>query len=95
MAVYAILSRMSPQAFSDPKQFKEIAQRVSAEIKKQCPNVKWQESFATLGRYDVLDIVESDDLKQLERAAMIIRAYGNSTTETMLCTPWDEFLAGL
>ncbi len=37
---------------------------------------------ATLGRFDAMDIVQSDDLKQVEKAAMIIRAYGHSTTET-------------
>lgn len=95
MAIYAILSRFSPQAFGDPKEFKIVAERVAAEIKKQCPDVAWKESYATLGEYDVLDIVESDDLKQLERAAMIIRGYGHSSTETLVCTPWKEFLAAL
>ena len=39
-----------------------------------------------------IDIVESDDPEQVEKAAMIIRAYGHSTTETMVATPWKEFL---
>jgi uncharacterized protein with GYD domain len=95
MATYAILNRFSPSAFYDPKEFKAVAERVSAEIKRQCPAVHWKHSFATLGQYDVLDIVESDDVKQLEKAAMIIRGYGNSTTETLPCTPWDDFLASL
>jgi uncharacterized protein with GYD domain len=42
-----------------------------------------------------VDIVETDDPKQVERAAMIIRAYGHSTTETLMGTPWKEFLARL
>jgi uncharacterized protein with GYD domain len=95
MATYAILSRFSPSAFTDPKEFKKLAEAVSSEIKRQCPNVTWRQSFATLGQYDVLDIVESGDIKQLERAAMIIRAYGHSTTETLVCTPWEEFVASL
>ncbi len=57
--------------------------------------VRWKESFATLGRSDVADIVEADDPKQIERAAMIIRGYGHSTTETLFATPWKEFLAAL
>jgi uncharacterized protein with GYD domain len=44
------------------------------------------------GRFDVVDIVESDDPKQIAKAAMIIRAYGHSTTETLAGTPWEEFL---
>ena len=34
-------------------------------------------------------------MKQVEKAAMIIRAYGHSTTETLIAMPWDEFLAML
>lgn len=95
MATYVILSRFSPEAFGDPKDFKKMAEKVSAKIKSECPEVAWKQSFATLGRFDVVDIVECDDLKQVERAAMIIRAYGHSTTETLFATPWKEFLAML
>jgi len=92
MATFIILSRFSPEAFTDPKDFKQLATAVSEQIKKQCPGVDWKGSFATLGRFDVIDIVESDDPKLVEKAAMIIRAYGHSTTETLVATPWKEFL---
>ena len=52
-------------------------------------------SYATLGRFDVVDIVEAKDPKQIEKAAMIIRAFGHSTTETLVATPWKEFLGSL
>jgi uncharacterized protein with GYD domain len=45
-----------------------------------------------MGCYDVVDIVESDDPKQVEKAAMIIKRYGLSHVETMFATPWKEFL---
>jgi len=95
MACYVILSRFSPDAFRDPKDFKKLAETVSAKIKAECPGVEWKHSFATLGRFDVVDVVESNDPKQIERAAMIIRAYGHSTTETLVGTPWKDFLARL
>ncbi len=95
MATYVILSRFSPEAFADPKDFKQLAATVSAQIKSECPGVTWKESFATLGRFDAVDIVEADDVKQVEKAAMIIRAYGHSTTETLVATPWKEVLAML
>lgn len=95
MATYIILSRFSPEAFRDPKDFKKLAKTVSSKIKKECPKVVWKASFATMGRFDVIDIIESDDPKQVEKAAMIIHAYGHSTTETLPATPWDEFLAML
>jgi len=95
MATYVILSRFSPEAFRDPKEFKKIAEEVSGEIKSECSGFKWKESYATLGRFDVVDIVEAKDPKQIEKAAMIIRAFGHSTTETLVATPWKEFLGSL
>ena len=95
MATYIILSRFSPNAFKDPREFNGLAEKVSTKIREQCPGVVWKSSFATLGRFDVVDIVETDDPKQLEKAAMLIRAYGHSTTETLPATPWKEFLATL
>lgn len=95
MATYVILSRFSPEAFSEPKEFKKLADAVSSRIKKECPQVTWKSSYATLGRFDVVDIVEAKDPKEIERAAMIIRAYGHSTTETLTATVWNDFLAAL
>jgi uncharacterized protein with GYD domain len=95
MATYVILSRFSPEAFRDPKDFKQLAATVAEKIKSECPGVTWKSSYATLGRFDVIDIVESNDLKQVEKAVMIIRAYGHSSTETLEGTPWKEFLETL
>lgn len=92
MATYIILSRFSQEAFRDPKEFKKLAEAVSGKIKNECPGVRWKNSFATMGRFDVIDYVEAEDPKEVERAAMVIRAYGRSTTETLSATPWKEFL---
>jgi len=92
MATYVILSTLSPDAFQDPKEFKKLADAVSSRIRKQCPDVTWRLSFSTLGRFDVVDIVESDDPEQVARAAMLIRGYGHATTETLPATEWKEFL---
>lgn len=95
MATYVILSRFSPDAFRDPNDFKQLAATVAEKIRSECPEVTWKESYATLGRFDVVDVVEAGDVKQVEKAAMLIRAYGHSTTETLQGTPWKDFLATL
>ena len=92
MATYIIFSRLSPEAFRDPKEFKRFASTVAEKIKTDCPGVVWKDCYATLGRFDFIDIIESDDPKQVEKAAMIIRAYGHSTTETCCATEWKKFL---
>lgn len=95
MNTYIILSRFSPEAFDNPKHFLELAEQVSKKIREECPGIRWKDSYATLGRFDVIDVVEASDPKEIGKAAMIIRAYGHSTTETLLATPWKDFLAGL
>lgn len=95
MATYVILSRFSPGAFRDPREFKKLAADVSSKIRSECRGIRWKASYATLGRFDVVDFVEARDPKQIEKAAMIIRGYGHSTTETLVATPWKEFLAML
>jgi uncharacterized protein with GYD domain len=71
MATYVILSRFSPEAFRDPKDFKKLANEVSSKIKSECPGVKWKDSFATLGRFDELArrVLEEDltDRKTIKR----------------------------
>lgn len=95
MTTYIILSRFSPNAFSEPKDFKKLANTVSKKIKEECPGITWKASFATMGRFDVVDIVETGDPTQIEKAVMIIQAYGHSTTETLIGTPWEDFLERL
>ncbi len=95
MATYIILSRLSPEALEDPHEFKRLALKVSAKLKIDCPGVNWKESYGTLGRFDVVDIIEADDPALVARAVMILRTSGHESTETMPATPWKEFLAGL
>jgi hypothetical protein len=47
VTTYIILSRISPEAFEDPKHFKKLADGVAAKTKQQCPDVTWKGSFAT------------------------------------------------
>jgi uncharacterized protein with GYD domain len=95
MATYVILSQLAHDAFDDPRDFKKIAKTVAEKIRKECKGVVWKQSYALMGRFDVVDIVEASDPREVERAALIIRAYGHATTETMPATPWSTFIEGL
>lgn len=95
MSTFVILSQISHEAFADLEGFQKLATTVSERIKSECPGVVWKDSYVTMGRFDVVDIVESDDLDQVEKAAMIIRGSGHATTETLPATPWKQFLETL
>lgn len=95
MATYVILSRLDAGAVKDPGEFRKLADSVTQRIREQCPRVKWKDSYALMGRFDIIDIVESDSPAEVERAAMIIRSYGHARTETLHATPWKEFITAL
>lgn len=95
MQTYIILSRLSPDALKDPKGFKKLAEQVTEHIKRECPGVFWRESYAVMGRFDIVDLIECDDPRQVERAVMIIRTYGHSLTETLAASTWKDFLSRL
>jgi uncharacterized protein with GYD domain len=95
MDLYIILSRFAPGAFKDSSELRFIAEEVADKIKQECPDVTWKLSFATMGRFDAVDLVESNDPKQVAKAAMIIRATGRAVTETLPATLWKEYLAAI
>ncbi len=73
MQIFINLSHFSPQTITDPTELKPFARVVYDKIKKECPRINWKKSYDVMGRYDVVDIVESDDLEQVRKTAIIIR----------------------
>lgn len=95
MQTYIILTRFAPGAFKTPAAFKQTSIELTDKLKRECPGVRWKASFATMGRYDVVDIVDADDPEDVHRAAILINSEAHASTETMLATPWREYLAKL
>ncbi|MBD3233524.1 MAG: GYD domain-containing protein [candidate division Zixibacteria bacterium] len=95
MEVYVILSKINPGAFINSKEFKEAADKVSDTIRQECPNIVWKDSYALLGDYDIVDIVESPSKAELMRAVEIIRSIGKASTQTFSAIPWKEHLSNL
>jgi uncharacterized protein with GYD domain len=89
MATYIILTRLLPEAAAE---LPSVAKAVASRIKTECPGVRWKDSYATLGEFDVLDIVEANDPAAVSKAAMIIRETGHGATETLAAVPWKEFV---
>lgn len=95
MQRYAIMSRFNGSGALDPASFKQTAERVASRIKQECPDVHWQDSYMLMGSVDVLDLVDSDNPRAVEKAAMIIRSESGARTETSLATPWKDLLTSL
>ena len=95
MITYIVLSRVHPEALKEPQEFKKLTEIVSKRVLAECPDVVWKESYGTLGRFDIVDIIESNNPKQVAKAAMILSTLGHETTETLTAIPWKEFIANL
>ncbi len=95
MDVYVILSKINPGAFTNSIEFKQAAEKVANTIKRDCPGIKWRDSYALLGDYDVIDIVETPSRTELMKAVEIIRSIGKASTQTFSAIPWLEHVENL
>jgi len=92
MATYAMLTRLSPEALTNPGGVVELNRAVEDRIKKECPGVRWLANYSVLGPCDYLDIFEAPDGEAATKVSLLIRSFGHATTETWLVTPWDRFV---
>ena len=86
MKTYIILNQFSPEAFDDRKQLRELVEKISARTKRDCSVIRWNDRYATRGRFDVISVVEAQNPKETEKVAMTIRGFDHSTTETRVAT---------
>jgi uncharacterized protein with GYD domain len=91
MATFVMLTRLSPDALTEPGKVNELNEAVEERIKRQCPQVSWVSNYAVLGPYDCLDIFEAPDNETATRVALIVRSFGHATTETWVASEWDRF----
>lgn len=92
MATYVMLTRLSPDAITEPDSIKELGRRVIDKLNAECPEANWLSSYATLGPYDYLDLFEAPDNETAAKVAVIVRSFGHATTEIWPATPWERFL---
>ena len=77
MPTYVLLTKVSPE--------------VKKKVAQHCPRVKWLASYALLGPYDYLDVVEAPDNLTPSKLAAVVRSFGHATTETWSAIPWAQF----
>ena len=92
MTTYVMLTKLSPEALKDPGTVGPLNRRVEDRIRQEVPAVEWKANYAVLGPYDYLDIFEAPDAETATKVAMLVRSFGNATTETWIATEWDRFL---
>ena len=93
MATYVLLTKVSPAGVktlqANPRRIKEV----NKEIEAQGARVIAQ--YATLGRWDFVNIVEAKDVETIARVSVSLGARGTISIETLPAIPVETFVRAI
>ena len=67
MPQFLLLTRLSPQALHQARSYATLERHVAEQVQHHCPAVKWLHSWALLGGWDYVDVIEAPDLEEATR----------------------------
>ena len=90
VATYVLLTRVSAAGVktiqSNPKRIKEVNREIEAL------GARIVAQYATLGRYDFVNIVEAKDDETIARISVALGARGTVSIETLTAIPIEAFI---
>jgi uncharacterized protein with GYD domain len=90
---FVMLTTLSAEGVQTVKNNPSRIREVNKEIESLGASVKAQ--WATLGRYDFVNVVEAPDEKTMARVSMELGSRGTARYESLAAIPIDEFIAAL
>jgi uncharacterized protein with GYD domain len=93
MPTYIMLTTLTPDGVQTVKNNPQRIREVNREIEQLGATVKQQ--WATLGRFDFVNIVEAPDEHTIARVSLELSSRGTGAYETLIAIPIDEFIATL
>ena len=93
MSTFVLLSTLTPEGVQMIKNNPARIREVNKEVEQLGATVKAQ--WATLGRYDFVNIVEAPDELTIARVSLELGARGTARYETLVAIPVDDFIAAL
>jgi uncharacterized protein with GYD domain len=93
MPTFIMLSTLTPDGVQTVRNNPTRIREVNQELEQLGASVKAQ--WATLGRYDFVNVVEAPDEKTMARVSLELGSRGTGTWETMVAIPIDDFIATL
>ena len=93
MPTYIMLSTLTPEGVQTVKTNPSRIREVNREVEQLGATVTAQ--WATLGRYDFINVVEAPDDKTMSRVSLELGSRGTAKYETLIAIPVDEFIGAL
>jgi uncharacterized protein with GYD domain len=93
LPTFVMLTTLSTEGVQTVKNNPSRIREVNKEIESLGASVKAQ--WATLGRYDFVNVVEAPDEKTMARVSMELGSRGTARYESLAAIPIDEFIATL
>jgi len=90
---YIMLSTLTPDGVQTVKTNPSRIREVNREIEQLGAKVTAQ--WATLGRFDFINVVEAPDDKTMSRVSLELGSRGTARYETLIAIPVDEFIGAL
>ena len=91
MTTYILLSKVSPTAISETSTLTEMDIIFEEELSSQLPEVRRIASYALLGAYDFVHIIDAPDEIAAAKVALLVNRFGAATTQTLTAIPFEEF----
>jgi uncharacterized protein with GYD domain len=93
MPTFIMLTSLTSEGVQTVKNNPSRIREVNRELEQLGVTVKAQ--WATLGRFDFVNVVEAPDENVMARASLELGSRGTSRYETLTAIPIDEFIASL
>jgi uncharacterized protein with GYD domain len=90
---YIMLSTLTPEGVQTVKTNPSRIREVNREVEQLGAKVTAQ--WATLGRFDFINVVEAPDDKTMSRVSLELGSRGTARYETLIAIPVDEFIEAL
>jgi uncharacterized protein with GYD domain len=88
-----LLSTLTPEGVQTIKNNPSRIREVNKEIEQLGASVKAQ--WATLGRFDFVNVVEAPDETTMARVSLELGSRGTARYETLSAIPVDDFISAL
>jgi uncharacterized protein with GYD domain len=93
MAIFVMLSTLTSEGVQTVKNNPNRIREVNKELEQLGATVKAQ--WATLGRYDFINVVEAPDAQTIARVSLELGSRGTAKYESLAAIPIDDFISSL